>query len=169
MGQSIQGTELEKEEPRETVGAASLRLLENPDEKQGVIETREEIMKKYIANLEECALRYPDWTDPFYVIVLNRRDRLMVNVVRQIFFGRRTLPRSDYDQAVYHYDPKTGHLRFIWVVPDKETVEELAFSPIDIETPELQRLCHLFVHEKLNEQFAENRLKQPEKLQVTAS
>jgi hypothetical protein len=103
-----------------TVGAEALKLQSKP-ESQSVIDTQREMQKGYIDQLITCAKRY-DWTDPFYICVQNRRERLLTNVIRCQFYGRKTRPTPQYDLALYSYDPKTEQIRFEWIVPDKETV-----------------------------------------------
>jgi hypothetical protein len=130
-----------------TVGSEAVKLLQKGDQRQGVIDTQREMQKGYVDELIKCAKRY-DWTDPFYICVQTRRERLLPNVVRCQFYGRQTRPRPEYDLALYTYDPKAEQLRFEWIVPDKETVEEVVtnhkkgFSQeIDVD---LKRFCLAF-------------------------
>ena len=113
-----------------TVGEASVELLEKADQKQPVIDTSQEMLKGYIDNLIQCAKKYEKegWKDPFYICVQTRRERLLVNVVRNQFYARKTRPTPQYDLSVYYYDPKTEELRFEWCIPDKETVEMLILN-----------------------------------------
>lgn len=146
-------TDVVTEESEETtVGAEAVKLLSNPDEKQLVKDTSNEMIKDYMDNLESCVRRYKDWTDPFYVVVLNRRERLLVNVIRNMFFARKTLPTPEYDQTVYYYDPKTDELRYLWTVPDKETVMDMVLCPNEVRSSHFQLLefCQLFVQGKLD-------------------
>jgi hypothetical protein len=50
-----------------------------------------------------------------------------------------TRPAPAYDLALYHYDPAEEQLRFVWCIPDKETVEVMS-SPGFIPKPEEQQL-----------------------------
>jgi len=61
----------------------------------------------------------------FYVVVLFKKERLMVNVVRQYFLPRKTCPRPEYDQVVYRYHRDSHSLKFLWVIPDKLNCETL--------------------------------------------
>lgn len=66
-----------------------------------------------------------DYEGDFYVVVLFKKERLMVNVVRQYFFPRKTCPRPEYDQVVYKYHRHSHSLKFMWVIPDKLSCETL--------------------------------------------
>lgn len=137
---------------RKTVGQICKELMDNPDPKQGVIDTRMEMNKKFLPQIEECIKNHKNLTDPFYVLVINRRERLITNVIRQIFTARRTLPTPDYDQTVFKYFPSTGDLKFLWVVPDIATVDDIIFNKKNIpqEQWDLLRFCMLFKEEKLD-------------------
>lgn len=114
-----------------TVGQASADLLLKSNEKQDVIETQQEMLKGYFDQLVDCAKRY-DWLDPFYICVQTRRERTMVNVVRNQFYARRTRPIPQYDLALYWYDPKTEDLKFVWCIPSKDTVEYMVHHELEI-------------------------------------
>jgi len=76
-----------------------------------------------------------DWSsdvcssDLFFIVVLFKKERLMMNVVRQFFMPRKTCPRPEYDQVVYKYNRGSSDLSFIWVIPDKQSCESI---PLDI-------------------------------------
>lgn len=128
-------------EPRKTVGAAAVELMNKGDQKQGVIDTQREMTKGYIDELIKCAQNgarsYPD-KKPFYICVQTRRERLLANVVRNQFYHRMTRPSPEYDLALYHYDPKEEQLRFVWCIPDKETVAEMSRPDYRPEHGEMQ-------------------------------
>lgn len=114
------------EETKKTIGQASVELAAKHDYKQGVIDTQREMMKTYVDDLIKCAKRGEKAygkEDTFYVCVQTKRERLMHNVIRNLFYYRRTRPAPTYDLALYWYDPKSEDLRFVWNIPDKETVE----------------------------------------------
>lgn len=111
-----------------TVGTAALELLKKADSKQGVIETQREMQKGYIDELIICAKEAEKkfGTDRcFYICVQTRRERLLVNVIRNQFYARWSRPFPAYDLALYHYDPKDEKISFIWCIPDRETVEAM--------------------------------------------
>jgi hypothetical protein len=130
---------LGNEPKKETVGAASLRLQSQGDQKQGVVDTQKEMLKGYMDNLIECAMNaknvHPD-VNPLYICVQTRRERTMVNVLRNLFYYRQTRPRPEYDMALYTFDPTTEELKFEWQIPDKETCNEMAAHPLDVPPEE---------------------------------
>lgn len=131
-----------------TVGAAALSLLEKGDQKQPVVDTQQEMMKGYVDQLITAAQRGTDLfgtEKPFYVCVQTRRERLLENVIRNQFYPRQTRPRPEYDLALYWYDPKAEELRFVWCIPDKDTVESMCAS-VDVpkEEKDLRAFCLAF-------------------------
>jgi hypothetical protein len=132
----------------ETVGSAALRLLKDPTP-QGVVDTQREMQKKYVDNVLEAVERgknlYPK-ADFFYVCVHTRRERLLTNVIRNIFHPRQTRPIPQYDLALYHFDVKEEKLSFVWCIPDKETVHHLVNEVSnDKQDEQLTYFCKLFV------------------------
>lgn len=131
-------------EIRKTVGECALELKAKGDQKQGVIDTQREMNKGYIAELIKCAQRGAmayETDKPFYVCVQTRRERLLDNVIRSQFYHRLSRPAPAYDLALYHYDPKNEQLRFVWNIPDKETVEYMC-QPGFIPEPDQHQLYH---------------------------
>lgn len=117
------------EQPRKTVGAASLELMAQGDQRQSVIDTQREMQKGYVDQLILCAQsgeRAYGKTDNFYICVQTRRERLLPNVIRNQFYHRLTRPSPAYDLALYHYNPKDEDLRFVWCIPDKETIQAMS-------------------------------------------
>lgn len=131
-----------------TVGALAMDLLSKGDQNQSVIDTSREMTKGYIQELVKCALEGAKLYDkPFYVCVQTRRERLLVNVIRNQFYHRQTRPRPIFDLALYHYDPKDENLNFVWCIPDKQTVSRLiepTFIP-EASDKQLWQFCMAFV------------------------
>jgi len=108
-----------------TVGSVALEL-QNDLYPQDVIETQREMQKDHVEALMHCAKRHESIfgsDNPYYVCVQLKRERLLTNVIRSYFYARRSRPIPDYDLSLYHYDPKTETLTFVWAIPDKETVD----------------------------------------------
>lgn len=137
-------------EVKETVGQAALRLMEKGDQNQSVIDTQREMQKNYIDNLIQAAKdgenRYGK-DKPFYICVQNRRERTMTNVIRSQFYTRQTRPSPAYDLSLYWYNPKDENLRFVWCIPDKETVNKLIENELSLpdDHKELIGFCKAFV------------------------
>lgn len=144
---------------KETVGAASRRLLLNQDTKQGVVDTQREADKKYFQECQKCVTRKPhsEWKDPWYMVVIHKKERLLENVVRRYFFGRKSLPFPEYDQTVWKYHPVSGDLEFVWCIPDKNTALWMKSHPQDIpeEQKHLAKFVFDFMEDKLYSFFQE--------------
>jgi hypothetical protein len=129
-----------------TVGKASLDLLKKADSNQSVIDTQREMQKGYIDELIKCAKDAESKYGTqrcFYVCVQTRRERLLVNVIRNQFYARYSRPFPAYDLALYHYDPRDEKLSFVWCIPDKDTVDVM--SQPDYICPMDQRQLYSFV------------------------
>jgi hypothetical protein len=129
-----------------TVGQAACDLLKSPDTKQSVIDTQREMQKGYIDELVKCAKDAESrfgTSRCFYVCVQTRRERLLINVIRNQFYARFSRPFPAYDLALYHYDPKDEKLSFVWCIPDRETVEMM--SQPGYVCPADQRQLYSFV------------------------
>lgn len=125
-----------------TVGAAAIDLMSKGDQHQSVLDTTHEMTKGYMDSLIECAKsgeKQYGRDKPFYICVQTRRERLLENVIRNQFYARQTRPIPTYDLALYHYTPKTEDLRFVWCIPDKETVADMSSNGF-IPTKEEEQL-----------------------------
>jgi len=124
---------------KKTVGQEAVARLANPDTKQGIIDTQREADKEYFSELSKCVYAHNEWTTPFYVVVHLKKEQLLENVMRRYFMARMSLPTPQWDQTVWRYDPKSGDLRFLWVLPDVNTAMWMADNPNDIH-PEQHNL-----------------------------
>lgn len=118
---------------RKTAGQLSIDLLKDPYPLD-VIEAQRKMQSEHLDELLKCAKRheehiFPDGIKgsekPFYVVVQYKRERLLSNTIRSYFYARRSRPIPDYDMSLYYYDPKGGDLIFVWIIPDRETVEDI--------------------------------------------
>lgn len=124
-----------------TVGSIASDLqLKTPDSRDP-IEIQRATEHEYLANLEWCikhALKKVDCYDikghgecskrdalhgDFFVTSLIKKEKLLVNVIRNYFIPTQDCPTPTYDQTLYRYNHKKDQLEFIWVVPDKDTCE----------------------------------------------
>jgi len=115
---------------RETVGKHSLDLSLKEPASRDPIEIEQEMHQEYEKNVLECIERCKkEFMVPvgswFYIVVLTKREPLMPNVLRHYFFGRRSCPTPDYDQAVYAYDPHQDRIDFLWVIPSRDASKHL--------------------------------------------
>ncbi len=110
------------EESKPTVGKEALKRLEDPDSKQGIVDTQREIDKGYFEDLHKCideAKKREGFDGNFFIVVLQKKEVLMQNVVRRYFVARQSLPTPDYDQTVWYYR-KGGTPEYLWTIPNPE-------------------------------------------------
>lgn len=153
---------------KKTVGSEAVKLLQNPDSKQGVVDTQREIDKEYLSEIKKCIDAHKSLDDPFYIVVIQKKERLLENVIRRYFLARKTLPTPDWDQTVWRYNPKTGDLMFLWVLPDKNTAMWMASNPQDIVTEQKPLLGYVmdFLDKKLFAFYEDMFEKKDEKIQI---
>lgn len=145
------GSELVEKD--KTVGEHVKKLLDTADDNQSLMDTSNEMTKEFLPQVEECIKNHADWIEPYYVVIINKRERLMVNVIRQYFLARKTLPTPDYDQTVFKYFPFSGDLEYLWSLPDKNTIEYLILNEnmLPKEQSQLLQFCKLFKDGRLDE------------------
>jgi hypothetical protein len=129
-----------------TVGEESLKRIMSGD-KQEVGETSSAMNKTYEEEMMECIHKYQkkrlENVNPFYLVVLAKKERLMKNVVRRYFLCRESEPTPEYDQAVYAVNPKDQQVDFQWQIPDIESYHDMVFHGhlYDLEQQELVGFC----------------------------
>lgn len=143
-----------------TVGEEAYKRLLNPDCKQGIIETQREIDKKYFEEVEKCIKLNKGkcgFEGDFFIVVINKKERLMENVIRRYFLARQSLPTPAYDQTVWRY-LKEGDLEYIWTVPDHNTCQEMYHNPDSVPEDEkwLYRMVKAFMEGRLYHEACEN-------------
>lgn len=140
----------------ETVGSVATKLW-NSGGKQGAVETEREANKEYLSEVHKCVQNAVDkgWDKPFYVVVLTKKERLLRNVVRRYFVARKTMPMPDYDQSLWHYDPRSEQLRYVWTIPDPVYCTELMQADdIAPDEAQLAAFVHAFANDQLYDHFA---------------
>ena len=145
---------------KKKVGELTSDLLARPnlDIKQSLMDTSKEMQKQYLPEIEKCIKTHEKlWSEPFYVVVITKRERLIVNSIRQYFLARQTLPTPDLDQTVFKYTPATGDLKHLWTVPDHGSIDYLIRNRHLVVKAEQQLLeyCMLFRKGKLDEVHGE--------------
>jgi len=129
---------------RETVGKISHDLsLKNEKVTHSAEEQMREQLEDYEKNIIECIHNFqvqaPHLKD-FYLVVATKKERLMENVIRNYFMARQSCPTPEYDQTVYHYNTLTGDLKFMWVVPSKDTCIQMKEEALNVHPEERQLL-----------------------------
>lgn len=114
------------------LGTLALDALAKGDPKQDAFETGAEIDKEYKGEMEKCIKHHKklfgDDVD-FYVVVLEKRERHLTNVIRRYFFGRQTIPSPQYDQTVWYYRHKSKDVQYLWTLPNKQACKAIMKDP----------------------------------------
>jgi len=127
-----------------TVGQAAVESQQKDPETRDPIELEREIHKDYEKNLSICIdSGIKNYDTDFFVVVLVKKERLLENVLRNLFLHRSTCPSPEYDQSVYKYHRTTGAIEFIWVVPSKETCEMFTLNALQIVGGERSLLTYV--------------------------
>lgn len=133
-----------KSKNRETVGAKSLELSLKKPETTSPIEQMRENNTDFEKNVQECIeVNSKKYRGDFYAVVLTKKERLMQNVIRNLYLARQSCPTPDYDQVVYRYHSGTGTIEFMWVVPSKDTCELYLANRLRIAANELELLSFI--------------------------
>lgn len=131
-------------EQRDTVGKISLDLTsKNEKVTHSAHDQMQEQLEDYEKNVIHCIHNFKvqaPHLKHFYIVVITKKERLMQNVIRNYFMARQTCPTPEYDQTVYEYSDLTGDLKFMWVVPSKDTCEELKENALNVAPEERQLL-----------------------------
>jgi hypothetical protein len=134
----IDTAEIEK---RKTVGAISLELSKRDPGTHSADEQMREQLTDYEKNLYECIKANKNlYTDDFYIVVLVKKEKLMQNVLRGLFFARQSCPTPDYDQTVYRYHKLEEKLEFMWVIPASNVVNFMSCNPQLVEPDKYELL-----------------------------
>ena len=152
---NVVSQKLESTMKRKKVGEEAYERLLKADDKQGVVDTQREVDKTYMEQIKLCVENHRSWDKPWYIVVQLKKEQLMENVIRRYFIGRLSLPTPQWDQTVWRYDPKTGDLRFLWVLPDEQTAQQMAAGPdkVDPEQRHLLQFVLDFLDKKLYGRF----------------
>lgn len=117
-------------ERKKTVGEVALELQQKTPEEYNAVDFAtddngplQEWEYNILKTVERGVKDHPH--QDFYVIVINRRYRIVHNVTRCDFFYRLSCPTPDYDQTVYKYHHKTDDIEFLWVIPAQDACHYL--------------------------------------------
>lgn len=129
-----------------TIGSLSQDLLKKDPETNDPVEMQQEMQYSSFEHEFNTAIgrAKQKYASDFYIVVLNQRFRIFSNVMRTYFIDRLSCPTPDYDQAVYHYERKTEKIEFLWVIPDKDTCEEIRRDALMIN-PEYRQLLNYVI------------------------
>ena len=119
---------------RDTVGKIATDLMQKTPDTLDPIELQREMQRDYEKHFHECVQNGIKTlnTNKFYVVVEQKKEKLLPNVVTNYFIPRRSCPTPHNDQTVYYYDGDSGTVQFLWVVPSKDTCELFKANALEI-------------------------------------
>jgi len=155
-----------EEVKKKTVGQEAYERLKAGPNTADAIELEREMHKDYEKNIFECIERGRKfYSQPFYVCVDTKKEKVAENIVRNLFYHRLSCPTPTYDQTVYFFDRDKDTLEFIWVIPSKDTCLMFIQNWNNIVESERDLLTYIlqFASGKLDEiaQFRNGELIQP--------
>lgn len=125
-----------------TVGKAAVNLQLKDEPSHSVIDYQREMHKDFEKNIYDCVERgKKGFSSDFFVVVITKKERLFENVIRNYFINRKSCPTPEWDQAVYSYNHKDDHLKFMWVIPAKDICEYYRFYML-LVVPEERELLN---------------------------
>jgi hypothetical protein len=136
-----------------TVGQIAVEeKLKAPDPYATTDAIREQAQKDYIDQLAECVKTHEKmFPDDFFVVVDTKREKVLDNVIRNYFYGRRSCPTPNYDQSVFMFHKESGDLEYIWTVPSRDACFHLLERRLELnlEEKELLVMVQAFASGKL--------------------
>lgn len=153
---------------KEKVGKIATELQQKTPDTRNPIELKDEMLKDFEENFYLCIEREKHkYDEPFFVVILAKREMVLTNVMRQYFFTRHTCPTPTFDQTVFRFDPKTYEAEYIWTIPDRDAAEYLLNNMLHLEPEEqellrfvmdfrdgtLDKLCKKLNNEELNSEI----------------
>ena len=129
---------------RETIGKISGDLSQKSPESRNPIEIQREMQKEYINELKACVTENKRKIQgDFFVIVITKNEKLMPNVFRNYFFGRKSCPTPDYDQSVFMYRREDDELHYIWTIPSRDASHHLKDNALVVAPEERELLRYI--------------------------
>lgn len=126
---------------RETVGKIATDLMMASPETVSVKELGQDMLQDYMENLWIAIDRGRKEIDgDFFVVVLQKKEKLLQNVVRNQFLYRRSCPTPTYNQSVFRYDSQDDKLDYIWSLPDKDSCFMLRNNALQVVSEERKML-----------------------------
>lgn len=120
-----------------TAGKIATDLMQKGIEQVNPIEYQREIHKQYEKEIYTCVENgIKKYDGDFFIVVLYKRERALLNVYRAYYFPRQSCPTPSYDQIVYKYHRKDRIIELLWVMPDIETATVFQNHALEIASEE---------------------------------
>jgi hypothetical protein len=132
---------LVNKQDRETVGKIATDLMMSTPETVSVKELGQDMLQDYMENLWITVERgSKDLASDFFIVVLQKKERILDNVVRNQFLYRRSCPTPTYNQSVFRYSRNDDELEYIWSLPDKDSCHMLRANALQVVSEERDML-----------------------------
>ncbi len=126
---------------RETIGKIATDLMMSTPEEVPVTELGKDMLQDYMENLWITVDRgKKDYGTDFFIVVLQKKEKILENVVRNQFLYRRSCPTPTYNQSVFRYLFKDDELEYIWSLPDKDSCYMLRANALQVVSEERDML-----------------------------
>jgi hypothetical protein len=135
---------------RDTVGTLSLKARE-VQEKIIVGDLANELIKSLVDDLNELIDSKPYGDDEFYIIVHEKKDAQLTNVIRRRLCHTTKRPFPELNTTVFRHDPKIYKTWHCWTLPSKVGLFQIGIEPGKFDE-EMVRDCKAFQAEQ-NDRF----------------
>lgn len=103
---------------RDTVGSIAVKAAASNQQVE-VGDMSRELMPQLIADLNEAIASNPFDDKPFYIIIHEKKDLLLKNMILRRVIRQEKRPYPEPNTSVFWTDPKTQETLFCWSLPHK--------------------------------------------------
>lgn len=129
---------------KKTAGQLSQEAWSADPVTDSIDELKDEATKEWFDMLEQRIIDgRKTYTGDFYICVLQKKEKLMQNIIRNFFFHRKTCPTPDYDQIVFQWDESAQELIYHWSIPNRDTCFRLLNDPLHVHPDHRELLDHV--------------------------
>ncbi len=139
---------MEKKQPK-TISLSKAYEIATTGEEALTGDLRNEMGKGFLSEIQKCIAK-TSWKEPYYIIAIMKKNDMIRNMLRTVFFARRTEPQKDFDTCCYRYIPALEKLEFLWAIPSKAGVDHYAElqGNISKEEEDMRDRCRSFLKER---------------------
>lgn len=102
----------------------------NPNPKQEIVDTSEEMFKTYYNEVLKCAESFEKLGhhNPFYIVVTTKVEKALGDTIHNWFYARVTIPTPQWSQTVWRWSPAKGDLMLLWTLPPENAAKNLSMA-----------------------------------------
>jgi hypothetical protein len=116
------------EKTKETFGE-KLAKIHTDTTRQEVGETYNEVSKEWLEKIKSIISENQKIHGKYYIQIVQKREPYSIQVIKHVFFVRRSRPIPEHDMYLYSMNNDTGKFQFEWCIPDKKTIEMTLLQP----------------------------------------